>query len=654
MSLLSPWYLLALGALALPWLLHRFNDARPDLHPFPSTRFLEATAPPVSRRHQLRHRLLLALRVLALIALCVLFAEPWISRPETLGDARRLHVLAVDASLSMRAGERFARAVDAARETLDGIPPDDPVMVMTFASEAVQLTAEPVTAVAAVDELVRLSPGHARADYGQIMQRIGKLANESALPTRAVLFSDLQRSALPERRGALFAPSLTTLEVVDVSDSESNASLTAEATSDNGAQARIIAQVASSSSETMERTIIVSTADTELARRRISLQPLARENVIFEAVTLPERGEPRFSLRFENGDDLVEDDAVVVDVLLDGGREIALAAIGARVSAAPRVFVTTALEAEGGARVDTESIGTNQLPDDERRLVVFAPLGADALPDSLRRYVARGGAALLVEASIRDQSLPASESTLELKGTGVGRIDETHALGLGEISWAETRFFGLGGYRLQENDKVLIETEDRRPVLIQRPSENGLMLILNERLDGVDSNLPFQPAFVTLMRLIVDWFDASRAVPSQVLAGVAVSLPVNVQVIDPQGESMVSLDGTTQVQSLSLDAPGRYTVVSAFGEQPLMVGIDPRESDLVPMSDDDRTAWVDRHDIEEASAGIERQPTAGAEYPPDARSALSLWPMILPVLAVLLLAETLLANRRLDVRRAGT
>lgn len=649
MSLLSPWYLAALAALALPWLLHRFNDSRPDSRPFPSTRFLEATAPPVSRRHQLRHRLLLSLRALALLALCVLFAEPWVSRPEALGDARRLHVLAVDVSLSMRAGERFERARDAARDMLADVPPDDPVVMMSFANEVVRINAEPATADVVAADLTRLEPGYARADYGQVMQRIGKLASESSMPTRAVLISDLQQSALPDRRGALFAPDLGALELVDVGRGESNVALTAEATSDNGAQARIIARVISSSTETLERTVIVSDDGGERARRRVRLPPMGRENVVFDAMSLPESGAQFLTLALEEEDDLAADDAVVVDVLVDGERQVALAALDGRVAAAPRVFVSTALEADDGSRVDVDSLGTGQLPLEQRRMVVFTPLGADAgLPDALRRYVARGGAALVIDASVRD------DSSLALEGSGVGLVDETHALGLGEIDWGDTRFFGLGGYLPREGDRVLIETADRRPVLIERPSENGRLLILNERLDGVDGNLPFQPAFVTLMRLVVDWFDASRAVPSAVLAGEPVALPVNVQVIDPDGRSMVSLSETAQVQSLSFDMPGRYTVVSAFGDQSVTVGVDPRESDLSILSDDDRTAWVERHRVD-SDVADEQSPAADDSWrDPDAGTAMSLWPMILPLLAVLLLAETLLANRRLDVRRAGT
>ena len=92
--------------------------------------------------HRLRYRALLALRVLALVALCLLFAEPWIPRPASLVDARALHVIAVDTSLSMRTGERFERALDVARERLAAVPEGDPVRVLAFDREAIALGEE--------------------------------------------------------------------------------------------------------------------------------------------------------------------------------------------------------------------------------------------------------------------------------------------------------------------------------------------------------------------------------------------------------------------------------------------------------------------------------------------------------------------------------
>ena len=748
MSLAAPLYLAALAALALPWLLHRFSDAPPDVRAFPSTRFLEPTTPPVSRRRRLRHLVLLALRALALIALCLLFAEPWIPRPAALVDARRLHVVAVDTSLSMRAGERLERALDAARERLSNLPEGDSAQLLAFDRDVTLVTAEPLApgeAAAALGRLAgsALGSSFAAADYGRLMQRLDRLADESPLPLHAVLITDVQRTALPERRNALYAPRLAALDVVDVGAGEANVSLAARATSEDGAQATLGVTLsasggrangaegqpeagvgaggevtgATSVESAFERIVLVSSDGEERARARVRLAPGARESVTFPALALPADGrEPRFDVVLEGEDALAEDDGVTVAVRLDGGRRVALAALDARVSPASRVFATTGLEADGIASVDTAALSAGQFPEDQRRLVVFTPLSdGESLPSPLRRFVARGGSALLVDGTRRDEvdgdgalgdiaaglgagradgadgfaagdavadgrgsverdgeSLSGSGSLDAVRGSGVGRVDESHPLALGEIDWNGTRFFSLGDYVPDDTERVLIETEDRRPVLIERPSEAGLLLLLNERLDGIDSNLPFQPAFVALMRRVVEWFDAGRSVPERVAIGEAVPLPVNVQVLDPGGRALVPLADTASAQTLRFDEPGLYTVVGALGEQTLAVTLDPRASDLTPMSAEAIAAWAAGHgaadgtasergagDVESGAdvaspAGVDDIVRNAASSARERAERFAFWPFLLPLMAMLLMAETLFANRRLDVRRDGT
>ena len=458
MNLVVPLYLAALAALALPWVLHRFSDARPERLPFPSSRFLEATTPPVSRRRKLRYRALLALRALAVAALALLFAEPWMARPDALGDAREHHVVAIDTSLSMRAGERAPRARDAARDAIAAVPPGDTVQLVAFDRDVTLLGGEPGSADAAAAALsgaasARLEPRYGSADYGRLMQRLDRLADESELPLRATLITDVQRSGLPERRNALYAPRLASLDIVDVGADEANVALSAEASSEDGAQARVrVALVASDAGApddpAFARDVVLSHDGRELARESVRLSPGARERVVFDAVTLPETPEPRFDIAFATGDALAEDDALVVPVQLDGARRVALAALGERAPDAARVFVSTALEADGAASADAATLATGQLPGDARRLVVFAALGdGSTLPPELERHVARGGAALVVDAGRRDADADA------LDGEGGGGVLES------------VRGVAVGQRRREPSARARRDRLGRRPLL---------------------------------------------------------------------------------------------------------------------------------------------------------------------------------------------
>jgi hypothetical protein len=124
LALTNPWMLAALAAVGLPVLIHYLTRARPRKVAFPPFKFLIEACAGKQSVHRLRTFLLLALRCLAVAALVLLFARPFLKPARAAGgaDASRKVVLVVDASLSMRAVQRgvtlFARAQSEAANVL--------------------------------------------------------------------------------------------------------------------------------------------------------------------------------------------------------------------------------------------------------------------------------------------------------------------------------------------------------------------------------------------------------------------------------------------------------------------------------------------------------------------------------------------------------
>ena len=203
MSLLFPAYLLGLFGLALPWLLHRFSDQRPEEQLFPSKRFLEPTPPPVSRKRKLRYRFLLALRVLSLALLCFLFAQAWLNKNVDTGESRLHHVVAIDQSLSMRAEGRWQSALDQASSVVEQLSESDSVDLIGFDKETRILTSSEDARSDVLLTLAQLEAGFAAADYGSLMQRINSIAAEKDIPVKVWLITDEQQSALPAQLNAL-------------------------------------------------------------------------------------------------------------------------------------------------------------------------------------------------------------------------------------------------------------------------------------------------------------------------------------------------------------------------------------------------------------------------------------------------------------------
>ncbi len=100
-SLFSPLYLAAAAAaLAALVVVHLLLRARPFLHLFPATRFVITAAAARRSHRRLLRRLLLLLRALALAALGLLFARPFIVSPEPLTVGTHA-VIVLDTSYSM-------------------------------------------------------------------------------------------------------------------------------------------------------------------------------------------------------------------------------------------------------------------------------------------------------------------------------------------------------------------------------------------------------------------------------------------------------------------------------------------------------------------------------------------------------------------------
>ncbi len=107
-SFLNPLFWLAALAVAAPLWLHLRRRRQTDLVQFSTVRFLEDQ--PVPRRDtlQLRHRLLLALRVLALLLLVAAFCWPYRRGADT-APIRQSRVYILDNTLSHQANDGFAR-----------------------------------------------------------------------------------------------------------------------------------------------------------------------------------------------------------------------------------------------------------------------------------------------------------------------------------------------------------------------------------------------------------------------------------------------------------------------------------------------------------------------------------------------------------------
>ncbi len=662
MSLLLPLYLAGLLGLAVPLILHRFSEHNPPEQPFPASRFLVPAKPPVSRKKRLRYRILFALRALLLIALCLLFAQPWLNRPGPAGDGERIHLVVLDQSFSMRLGNRWSTALSQVKDVLAQISVDDVSQLFTLDDRLIARTGLDTNSTTILDAIRTLEPGYTRADYGQLMQRLNTIAAEFDKPVSVTLITDAQRSSLPAKIKTLLAHRVSQFTIKNVSEIDDvNYFLSANARTVDGVHVRLAVTVGASSSAdntTFDiKELVVAQDGRVLARESVSLKKGETETVFFDNVSLTSSPDNDLNVSFVSHDKLPDDDSVNVIVRGTDPVNVALAAIGVPLPVNSPVFVATALETDGLARVKYAPSGKSALPTNAQHVVLFAQISNTAeVPQEAIRFVENGGNALVVHTP----QLPVTNGTAANKPSLIGRVEEAHPLTLGEINWYPIELYDLFQVSPQRNDRVLLETVSHRPLLIERAMDGGRLLLLTDPLDGIVSDFPLQPAFIELLHNIVRFFDANSAIPEQLLAGQSLSLPAQVQVLSPAGNALLKLDETSSAQDRRLDKPGLYTIIGAFGDQQVAVALDNKESNITGMTVDEIQGWEKKHNKPENSykdtntAGSTPDNGNGSDSANNRIHRLLLWHYLLPIAIILLFMETLFANRHLGIRRDGS
>ncbi len=121
MGFLAPWFLAGAAAIGLPLWIHLLRQYRSTPHPFSSLMFFEQRTQSSIKHRRLRYLLLLSLRVALLILLALAFANPFVSRTAASVGGRKMLIIAVDNSFSMRYGNHLDRAKQVALSAVSNL-----------------------------------------------------------------------------------------------------------------------------------------------------------------------------------------------------------------------------------------------------------------------------------------------------------------------------------------------------------------------------------------------------------------------------------------------------------------------------------------------------------------------------------------------------
>ncbi|MET0534825.1 MAG: BatA and WFA domain-containing protein [Steroidobacter sp.] len=679
---LAPAFLLGLLAIGLPLWLHRVARANPTQHQFASLMLLEASETQRTAKRTLRYWLLLITRILLLIVLALAFAGPLLpSRmmPQPNANAH-LHAILLDTSLSMRHGDRWARALAEAEEILDSLPSSDRVMLWTAAGRRVvplnpNTTATDAGTIRAA--LRALQPGIERLDYGYAMSTANSWLGSPRPPVTLHLISDMQRSAAPMRFADLQLPPQTQLVTHDIGGDTAGNTFIADARLPNRDTRSLEINIGNSVNQVQQRQVIVRIDDKELARKTVTIAAAASEpetiageggsaqtgeivvgastsafsKVMFSDVNLS-AGAHRLEVVLEPADELPQDDRFYAVVEQDDPSALLIsrdteaddaayfaAAIGSL--SAPRLTV----EQRATSALDMSGLGKYSL------VVITDPNALSAATARrIRSYVTAGGAALVtLGETLDDNNLLLGDLDVgDTRGRSgkVAEIATTHPVLREAVDWNRVRFFRQRSIQLTPADQVLIALDDGTPLLIERTLETGHMLILTVPVDRRWNDLAIHPLFVHFIGAAASYLTHAGATANSAIVGSPVATGLTNdgggQIFDPQGRRALAL-GQSTIESLLPDQTGFYEIRGSEGARWLAVNVDSRESNLATLPADFIARWQALRVQEPVSAVAA---TTVAESTPR-----SLGPWLLWLVACLFVAEVLLANRHLAIRR---
>jgi hypothetical protein len=695
MAFLAPLFLAGLVALAVPIFVHLTHKERKDVVVFPSLMFLTKIPYQAVRRQRIRNWLLFALRCLAVILLALAFARPFLTRPAGAAPVRGLGarelVILVDRSYSMAYGDRWTRAVDAAKRAIAALGAGDRASLVLFdatATAATEPTGDKAILTTAID---RVKPGAAVTRYEPAFKLAQRVLADSKLPRREVLLiSDFQRIGW-DGRDSPSLPAGTSIEKVDLSEAKtSNVAVTGVDFRRDYAEDRervaVTARLVNRSADARTgHAVTLELNGRPVETKQVNLAANAAATVDFAAAPLPS-GTTKGVVRLAD-DALSRDNSFFFAI--SRGQALSVLVIDHREGGASRsLYVERALAIgdQPNFRVTTKRLGNVTASDLNGRSLILlndSDLPGGELGRRLVEYVQNGGGLLV---ALGDRSAPrerpayatellpptadAPVDRSDVRGGTLGYIDRSHPIfelfsapRSGDFS--TPRFFRYRSITPAPGDEQVARFDDGHIALLERKVGRGRVLVFASSFDGIWNDLPLQPVFLPVAHQLAKYVAAYADERPWNVVGSVANLPAIFRdstgsadgaskaeyvAVAPSGER-TRIEGTAR-RSVELAEQGFYELQrsGARGEpRAIAVNVDLTESDLAAVEPQLLTgAMVARAGADSTSSAVE------ASTPAEAERRQGFWWYLLAAVLLVLVGETLLSNqlsRRIAVPR---
>lgn len=663
MGFLTPWFLAGALAVGLPIWLHLLKKHKTTPLPFSSLMFFERRTQSSIKHRRLRYLVLFALRTLLILLLVLAFAHPYIQqRILPLQRTNEITVLAIDNSLSMRAGGLLEEAKREAKSVIGGLRPGQRAQVLAFGARVQSLsevTDDHSTLNSGVDSV---EPSDDRTSFGELARSLRSISNSLNLPLHVHLYSDMQQTGMPANFNDLKLNADVRLDPHPLISKQvpnfAVENIVAPRRVYDGKKTRVLVTVANLGAQKATKSVNLMLNERVVESKSVEIPENGRAAVEFVSMEVP-YGRNKGKVVLNSGDALPGDDVFYFSVERSDPRH----ALFVHEAGNDRglLYFKAALDASGQDAfvIDPATVEqTTNVSPSKYAFVVLSDVGSipGGFENQLRDYVRDGGSVLisLGHLSIARSKVPVAGSVIaENRYAGregdrfqtVGWLDPSHPSILKDDRWDDVKF-----YQAIKIDpagaRVAARLSDQTPLLMDQQVGAGRILVFASTFDNVANDFPKSSAFVPFVEQTARYLGHLDQGPPSVPVGSFAELRDSketgaaVDVLDPKGERVLSLDEATKAQNIQFTQSGFYDIRRPNGRNELVaVNADRHESDLTPASPETLTLWQNT-----ASGNAGGGGTLQSEQKP-----VSLWWYVMLAALVLAVAESLLGNRHLSV-----
>ena len=625
MGFLSPWFLAAIAAVGLPIWLHLLRQYRQTPRPFSSVMFFERRSQSSVRHKRLRYLVLLTLRCALLILLALAFANPFVNRTSATAGRRKLTIIAVDRSFSMRYGRDLDQAKDAARRVIASLPGRDLAQVLAIDSHVEAMTQPEVDKNALRSAVDAIHATDQASSFGELTRALRVMDQTTGMRLNVHFVSDMQESSMPGFRDLRLGPH-TTLVLHRVGGRArpnwAVESVTAPPHVYDANSTRLTTTITGWQTSAVLRKVTLYLDNKAVASKEVEIPANGRAQTEFLAFNVP-YGFHRGEVRIQPHDELSQDDSFPFAVERSDPQKVLFLYVGGRAQQA--FYYKAAIESASntGLIIDPEPIErVSSLDLSKFAYVVLNDPGAvdSGIAQKLCGYLSRGGAVFIAIGRNTDRAgkVPLYGSRIvgehDTERAAALNADEPMLRGLAQLE--NVQFFENGTVAVKPDSRVVARLADGAPLLVEARMGEGKLLVFDSSLDGTSSDFPLHASFVPFVVQTGHYLAGFEETTPSLAAGTAIPLrktrdqSTAADVIGPGGKHELSLNDASRAMSYTLLEDGFYEIQRADHRRLLAaVHADRRESDLRPAPDETLDLWRNTGDSQPAvqSGGIEKQ-----------------------------------------------